>query len=134
MEAWHECVFKIQQKEPAPNAIDVTMHQLKEADKMFFRKLAERTGGALAQRPDGSNPIEPIVRHARTMQKSIFASFQWSKEGQEPMQLMPHPRTKRGRAKIMDKSERVTTSLPMKVEHRRCRHIVIKRRHRERQL
>lgn len=36
----------------------VTMHQLKETDKMLFRKLAEKTKGALAQQPDGSKPME----------------------------------------------------------------------------
>ena len=50
---WHEHFFDVLQKEPAPNAMSVTMHQLKEADKMLFRKLAEKTRGALAQQPDG---------------------------------------------------------------------------------
>jgi len=58
MEAWHERVFEVLQKEPAPNAMSVTMRQLKEADKMLFRKLAEKTRGALAQQPDGSKPME----------------------------------------------------------------------------
>ena len=47
MVAWHERIFEVLQKEPAPNAMAVTMHQLKEADKMLFRKLAEKTRGAL---------------------------------------------------------------------------------------
>jgi hypothetical protein len=58
MEAWHERIFEVLQKEPAPNAMPVTMHQLREADKMLFRKLAEKTRGALAQQPDGSKPME----------------------------------------------------------------------------
>ena len=58
MEAWHERIFEVLQKEPAPNAMGVTMHQLKEADKMLFRKLAEKTRGTLAQQSDGSKPIE----------------------------------------------------------------------------
>ena len=58
MEAWHERIFEVLQKEPAPSAMPVTMHQLREADKMLFRKLAEKTRGALAQQPDGSKPME----------------------------------------------------------------------------
>ena len=58
VEAWHERIFEVLQKEPAPNAMGVTMHQLKEADKMLFRKLAEKTRGTLAQQSDGSKPME----------------------------------------------------------------------------
>ena len=58
MEAWHERIFELMQREPAPNAMSVTMHQLREADKMLFRKLAEKTRGSLSQLPDGTKPME----------------------------------------------------------------------------
>ena len=62
MEEWHERIFEVLQREPAPNAMPVTMHQLKEADKMLFRKLAEKTRGRLSQQADGTKPIETFFQ------------------------------------------------------------------------
>lgn len=58
MEEWHERVFEIVNRDPAPNAMPVTLHQVKEADKALFRRLAERTRGRLAIQPDNSKPME----------------------------------------------------------------------------
>ena len=43
MEAWHEKLFEILQREPPPNCSRVTMQQAKEADRMLWKKLAENT-------------------------------------------------------------------------------------------
>ena len=61
MEEWHERLFEILQRDPAPNAMPVTMHQLKEAEKMLFRKLAEKTRGKLSQQIDGTKPIKTFL-------------------------------------------------------------------------
>ena len=62
MEEWHERLFEILQRDPAPNAMPVTMHQLKEADKMLFRKLAEKTRGKLSQQIDGTKHIKTFLQ------------------------------------------------------------------------
>ena len=58
MEEWHERVFEMVNRDPAPNAMAVTLYQVKEADKMLFRKLAELTRGKLSMQPDNSKPME----------------------------------------------------------------------------
>ena len=58
MEEWHERVFEIMNKDPLPNAMPVTLHQVKEADKALFRKLAEKTRGDLMQKADGTKPMD----------------------------------------------------------------------------
>ena len=58
MEEWHERVFEIVGREPAPNALPVSLHQVKEADKALFRRLAEKTRGGLVRLADGTKPME----------------------------------------------------------------------------
>ena len=61
MEAWHEKLFEILQREPPSNCSRVTMQQAKDADRMLWKKLAENTRGNIAQRPDGVKPIEAAL-------------------------------------------------------------------------
>ncbi|CAK9099135.1 unnamed protein product [Durusdinium trenchii] len=58
MEEWRERVFEIVGREPAPNALPVSLHQVKEADKALFRRLAEKTRGGLVRLADGTKPME----------------------------------------------------------------------------
>ena len=58
MESWHERLFEHLMREPAPNALPVTLHQVREADKALFRKLAELTRGDLSQHADNTRPME----------------------------------------------------------------------------
>ena len=62
MEEWHERIFEVMHREPAPNAMPVTMHQLKEADKTLFRKMAEQTRGKLTMLADGTKPMEAALK------------------------------------------------------------------------
>eukprot|EP00438_Fugacium_kawagutii_P020043 Skav228255 [mRNA] locus=scaffold1171:24529:25719:+ [translate_table: standard] len=58
METWHERIFELLHRESTSNAHQVTMAQLKEADQMLFRKLAEKTQGNLTQAADGTRPMQ----------------------------------------------------------------------------
>ena len=61
MEAWHERLFEVLQREPPANCSRVTMQQAKDADRMLWKKLAEQTRGSVAQQPDGSKPVEAAL-------------------------------------------------------------------------
>lgn len=61
MEEWHERVFEVLQKEPAANAMPVTLQQVREADKTLFKKLSEKTRGRLTQAPDGAKPMDTFL-------------------------------------------------------------------------
>ncbi|CAK9023436.1 Uncharacterized protein (Fragment), partial [Durusdinium trenchii] len=61
MEEWHERVFEVLQKEPAANAMPVTLQQVREADKTLFKKLSEKTRGRLTQAPDGTKPMDTFL-------------------------------------------------------------------------
>ena len=39
----------------------VTLHQLKEADQMLFRKMAEKTHGKLTMLADKTKPMETVL-------------------------------------------------------------------------
>ena len=58
MESWHEKLFEILQREPPANCSRVTMQQAKDADRMLWKKMSESTRGSVAQRPDGTKPVE----------------------------------------------------------------------------
>lgn len=58
MESWHEKLFEILQREPPANCSRVTMQQAKDADRMLWKKMSEDTRGSVAQRPDGTKPVE----------------------------------------------------------------------------
>ena len=103
MEAWHERIFEVLQKEPAPNAMGVTMHQLKEADKMLFRKLAEKTGGTLAQQSDGSKPMETHFEACANNAEVQFCLIPMVK-GAPRANAVENPSPKpKGRVKAMEK-------------------------------
>jgi len=58
MEMWHEKLFEILQRQPPNHCIAVTMQQIREADKMLWKKLSEATRGGVVQLPDGTKPIQ----------------------------------------------------------------------------
>ncbi len=59
MEMWHEKLFEILQRHPPNHCSPVTMQQIREADKMLWKKkLSEAKGGGVVQRSDGTRPVQ----------------------------------------------------------------------------
>ncbi len=58
MEAWHEKLFETWMRDPLPNCNAISMQQLKEADKLLWRKLSEKTRGNIAQQATGAKPVQ----------------------------------------------------------------------------
>ena len=55
---WHERVFEIVNRDPPPNAMPLSLQQVREADKALFRRLSDLTRGNLTQAADGTRPME----------------------------------------------------------------------------
>ena len=62
MEEWHERIFEVMHRDADPNSMPVTMHQLKEADKMLFGKMTEQTCGKLTMLANGTKPMEAALK------------------------------------------------------------------------
>ncbi|CAE7311611.1 gpt [Symbiodinium sp. CCMP2592] len=58
METYHEELFQLLTRPPPPNALYVSMGQIREADKHLFIRIAEQTRGSLTARPDGAKPMQ----------------------------------------------------------------------------
>ncbi|CAE7215912.1 gpt [Symbiodinium sp. CCMP2592] len=58
METYHEELFQLLTRPPPPNALYVSMGQIREADKHLFIRIAEQTRGSLTARPDGAKPLQ----------------------------------------------------------------------------
>lgn len=58
MERWHEKLFEILQRPPPNHCSPVSMQQIREADKMLWKKLSETTRGGVTEKPDGTRPVQ----------------------------------------------------------------------------
>ena len=58
MERWHEKLFEILQRPPPNHCSPVSMQQIREADKMLWKKLSEATRGGVIEKPDGTRPVQ----------------------------------------------------------------------------
>ena len=99
MEEWHERIFELLSREPAPNAMPISLRQIKEADKALFRKLAEKTRGRLTIQPDGTKPMESVFDECMNHAEVQFCTIPMVKV----QTVGQSPKEPKGRGKGKDK-------------------------------
>ncbi|CAK9111846.1 unnamed protein product, partial [Durusdinium trenchii] len=104
MEEWHEKLFEAYQREPLPNAMPLSLSQLREADKVLFRKLAEKTRGSLVQKADGTKPMEAAMDDLMNCAEVQFCLIPMVKQSQAPSTSFEHSSPKgKGKTKSPNK-------------------------------
>ena len=104
MEEWHEKLFEAYQREPLPNAMPLSLSQLREADKVLFRKLAEKTRGSLMQKTDGTKPMEAAMDDLMNCAEVQFCLIPMVKQSRTPSTSFEHSSPKsKGKTKSPNK-------------------------------
>ena len=95
MEAWHERLFGILEKEVPANAIPVTLQQAREADKTLFRLLSQATQGALTQAADGTRPMEKQLENCMNHAEVHLCLIPMIKAGKSSEDVVTDPKKKK---------------------------------------
>ena len=95
MEAWHERLFGILEKEVPANAIPVTLQQAREADKTLFRLLSQATQGALTRAADGTRPMEKQLENCMNHAEVHLCLIPMIKAGKSSEGVVTDPKKKK---------------------------------------
>ena len=82
----------------------LSLSQLREADKVLFRKLAEKTRGSLVQKADGTKPMEAAMDDLMNCAEVQFCLIPMVKQSRTPSTSFEHSSPKgKGKTKSPNK-------------------------------
>ena len=62
LELWHDLLFNRRMREPVPGFGEVSLQQIRSADKFFFEKLGRATRTGCTPGSDGARPLDALIR------------------------------------------------------------------------